>query len=180
MSWFKRKREFAEEADALAEDIESEFDTIAEALNGLVQMGSVTASKDTSLSGAFEAEVEIPGTEKTLTLERSSLVLVSTTFDFDLSSGTYGSTSPNAKGFVQGFLKVDGAKQPRYAELAIKRESRVQVTVPANNLVALSAGNHTLELAAEPLHEPNASNYNATVWHAATGYSYVVIPNPEP
>lgn len=175
MSWFKRKREFAEEADALADDVDTEFDNIAEGLNGLFQAGAVTSSAVVT-AGVVGGEGSVPGSTKTITVDRPGLAIISSIFNIEISSGT-----STGKVYVQGYLYVDGSKQPHFAELGQNSYQSgpspevAQGTVSETYVVQLSEGSHTFKQAHQGFNV-GATTYR--IWSA--NYTYLIVPNPSP
>lgn len=166
MSWFERKKDWAEEV-LTADDLNAEFDAVAAALNGIAQAKRVSSSESIQMVGAKD----VPGASVSITLSRPSLVIVSTNFHLDITTGA-GSN----KGYAVGYLNVDGSNQAVYPVLGCGQNMRVGQTVGESYVLSLGTGSHTLKLRCEVNTEgPPTGGY---CWNA--GFSYLILPDPEP
>lgn len=181
MSWFSRLREFVEEDDILADDFEAEFDGIATALNSLFQSGSVVASADFGMGGSvgevWESSYKVTGTEKSVTAAVASILLVTAVFDFRTQETSGGGPE------MRGVLVVDGSPQTKAAKLrhqfsVVSSGEVIEGTVSQTYVVELAAGAHTLSLYARPWAGSVTGSPKALKDH--TGYTYLLIPDPEP
>jgi hypothetical protein len=146
MSWFSRKKAFEEEADILGVDFETEFDTIANAFNGLFKGDRVSASSNLLLTGGYK---DVPGASVSITPSMSSLLYVWPVF-------------VTTAGGVTGVVNVDGSDQAYEAN-----------TVQAL-CISLTAGAHTVKLRAKPIF------VGAELQKTNTGFTYLLVPDPEP
>jgi hypothetical protein len=166
MTWFDRKHAFVEEADALADDVEAEFEGIAEALNSFVQAGRVQAAK--ALKPMSSSYQDIQGTSKTLVLERASIVQITAVFDVTVYEGDS----------FTGTINVDGSADVETATFVAPDSiatGHIRLPVTQTWCKELSAGSHAIKLVAKR----NGSDtyiFDAT----NTGYTYLVLPDPEP
>jgi hypothetical protein len=170
MSWFKRKKDWAAKEILTAGDLDNEFDNVAEALNSLIGSGRIASSGAKAITGGIVvSEVDVPGASASITLTRPSIVIVSTVFDMEMSSGTGA-----GKVYVAGALNVNGANQSTAAELGLHAESYVQANVGETYRLALGTGAHTLKLKLAVNEEGPAASI--TCWHATA--TYLIVPEP--
>lgn len=161
MSIYERKREFIEDEDALADDIEVEFDGIAAALNSLVAGGVVSASEDLTLKNTTQ---DVPGAEVNLSPTVASKLLVVANFRVFCSGAT----------IFEGFLRVGESDQSQVAYLG---ETTTAETMASQiYVVDLAAGTHTVKLRAKAPSVSGAPKVRAT--HSRL--LYLLIPDPEP
>jgi hypothetical protein len=160
MSWFKRLRSFSPEEEIKAGDFEAEYDNLAEALNGLVAGADVRCSESLTLTGAFQ---DVPGASATITLSRASLVFVWATWGLGATGGLLPGTA--------GSLSVDGAEQPVVAE----GMEEVADFASQSYCLKLTAGSHTIKQRARLV-----SGNTGVCIKNFTGFTYLVLPNPEP
>lgn len=171
MSWFTTPKVFTAGQKARAADVDENFTAIEEALNDLFQMGSAGASANVTPAqgGPY---VDVPGAAATITVPRSSFVLVTTFFDFVEA----GSSSGGAE--CLGALNVDGAVQAAVARLegfANATLWKTAATVGQSYVIPLDVGAHTLKL---QVRKENVAP--AECKKTNTRFTYLVLPDPEP
>lgn len=166
MSWFTRVREFIEEDDAQADDVDTEFDNVAEALNGLLQGARVAASEDKTLSTSV---VDVPGASASIVAARASKLLVITNFQVYCPSA--GFVLPHL------YLNVDGSNQATEASGYLTTTAASSRQHSQSYVLKLGAGSHTVKLQAKM---DAGSPSSCKVVGAATGFSYILFPDPEP
>lgn len=171
MTWFSTPQAFVADTPARAAGVNENFDAVAAAFNGIVQGGVVTVSEDKIQT--TEAEIELPGSSKTITLAQASLVQVTTFFDWTMetSSGGPGQT------YVRGYLNVGGSNQSAYASLGLHETEFVQATCGMTYMLELAAGEHALKLKQKVFKTPSVISVTTAT---STRFSYLVFPNPAP
>lgn len=157
MSWFKRKKDWVSKEILTAADLDAEFDNVAEALNSLLQSGVVASSEALALSGSHQT---VPGSAKTVTVARPSILLVWAAFELNGSG---------AGQLASGAIVVDGVEQPQ----TVTTEATLDAGHAALAVVTLSAGVHEILLHAWSL-------IGTVSCGKRTRYVYLVLPNPEP
>lgn len=178
MSWFSRIREFVEEEDAKADDLDAELDNVAEALNGQFAGGSAAASEDLALTASYQ---DVPGASDSCVLEQAGLVLVNAVFDFNAARESVG-----ALGAVMlGELNVDGSGQSATAIYAPTTMSTsgisgggLRATVAQTWLLPLAPGNHTLKLRAK--YASVGSGCTAKLFATHSRFSFLAVADPNP
>ncbi len=164
MGWFERAKAFVAHTTAKAADVEAEFDNIELALNSMLQMGEEVASGKTAFGNNF---ADIAGTERTIVVDRPSLLLVDVVLDLDLEAGD----------FFEGVLVVDGVLQTkRITHSAQTGGGHARGTFAAQTYyVELEPGSYDLKL------QGKRNGTDVSIFNAAnSGYTFLVVPNPEP
>jgi hypothetical protein len=157
---YERRESFVEGADASAATIESEFDNIADAFNGLFRAGRASASDDLSLKSAEYND--IPGASVTLTLSAPGLLMVNALFELELPAG----------GLVfEGALNVDGSNQAQIARLSYGEHVAFQSH--QTWCVPLGVGVRTIKLRGR-----NELGEAGKVKKTNSGFTYLLIPEP--
>lgn len=177
MSWFSRIREFVEEEDAKADDLEAELDNIAEALNGQFAGGSAAASEDLTLTGSYQ---DVPGASVSCALEQAGLVLVTAVFDFNVARTTVGAIGA----VMLGEMNVGGSGQAATAiyapttMLVSGTAGGLRATVAQTWLLSLASGSTTLKLRAK--YSSVESGCTAKIFATHTRFTYLAVADPEP
>jgi hypothetical protein len=157
---YERAESFSEDTDATASTIESEFDNIADAFNGLFRADRVSATEDLSLKGAEYND--IPGASVTLTLSAPGLLIVNALFELELPAG----------GLVfEGALNVDGSNQGPIARLSYGEHIAFQAH--QTWCVPLSVGAHIVKLRGR-----NELGDAGKVKKTNSGYTYLLVSEP--
>ena len=167
MTWFTRKIDLEEDADALASDVDEEFDNIKSAFNGLFTVGVEAATEDLALSSSY---ADIPGAEVTLKPTAASHLLVVAVFDFKAASNLAE---------CKGTIRVDSTDQTPEARLfpeGADLTDNGQGTVTQVYDIELSSGSHTIKQRAK--YNTVAGGTKALATH--TRFLYLMIPDPEP
>lgn len=175
MSWFSIPKVFTAETKAKAAEVNENFDAVETALNGLFKAGRVNGEALTI--GENPARVDVPGSSKTLTLALASLVLIHLEADIELEVGA------NEKHSASVVLNVDGVDQATGANAGGQGTSIVvEASAAVSYVLTLAAGSHTLKMRAEHAGYlvPGGGARAARFSPISLGYSYLVIPNPEP
>jgi hypothetical protein len=160
--WYKRAKSFVAKSAAKAADVEGEFDNIEEAFNGLFKAGRVQASGKGTLTGAYS---DIPGASADLVVAVPSLLIAVVTFDI---------SAREADTFI-GNLNMDGVTGQEAAFAPTSSVSGIRVPVTQTYFKKLAAGTRTIKMVAKK----NGSS--PEIFSAAnSGFTYLLIPDPEP
>lgn len=158
-NWIERLFDFEEGGDVLAEQFNEEFDKVFAAFNSLFQSGVVQASESLGLNTDTSYH-DVPGTEKTITVTRASILKVTAVFD------TLSQTQ------LVGTIAVDGTDQTPEARMPADARSTNSQVYEIN----LSTGSHTIKMRAKQATDVGTNTIQAT----NTRWSFLVIPDPEP
>jgi hypothetical protein len=165
MTSFARNQSFVEDEFIKGPDFEDEFDNIADYLNGLFLAGNLSASSKPTIAPEGPSGTvwtDIPGTSKTISVPRPSLLLAVATFDPSVES--------NAD--FSGTLTVDGITHDKAVLVAPSGAGAARWSVSQSYAIPIGAGSHTLKLQCN-------RNGGAEIFNIAnTGYTYLVIPEP--
>lgn len=147
--------------------------------NGVIQAGHVSATEHLTLTSSY---VDVPGTEKAVTVDQASTALITMTFDFELKHQP--AASPVGKAVARGALYLDGAESgqtPEFAHGEVSNTSvfniRSQACVAATASVALTKGEHKFKLRAKLQEDQTGTVETKECWQTATGYNYLILPS---
>lgn len=159
MSWFKIPKSFTAKTTAKAAEVNENFEEVEDALNELFKSARVQSTGKPTLGASY---VEVPGTSKTIEVARASLLIVTATFDVSVSTATF-----------TGNLEIDEATQTQEAVLNAAAGT-IRGAVTQTYFKEIAKGSHTVKMVGK-------KNGSAEVFDVEnTGYTYLVIPDPEP